>query len=251
MSLKKAKIITIASVKGGTGKTTTTLNLAGALSLQKKKVLILDLDLYSGSIVFSLNISNDQDIYRLSEDIGANRFGAIEEYCIKYNDYIDVIPSPKDPRNANKISSKYIPVVLTKVMYQYDVILIDTTHILSDFTLIALDFSDMIFYVINNDPIDLKNMATRISIHKDMEQENYKIILNESRDKQRNKFTKNDIQAIIKNPIDYTIPKSFYLKNIDQYILDGKILTLQKGLMKNHKKAFDTFEKIASLIMKK
>ena len=48
MAIKKAKIITIASVKGGTGKTTIALNLAGTYSLLNKKTLILDFDLYSG-----------------------------------------------------------------------------------------------------------------------------------------------------------------------------------------------------------
>ena len=35
MALNKAKVITVTSVKGGTGKTTTVLNLAGILSEMK------------------------------------------------------------------------------------------------------------------------------------------------------------------------------------------------------------------------
>ena len=91
MALEKAKIFTVASVKGGTGKTTTLLNLAGIFSLQKKKVLIIDLDLYGGAIALSLNIPNEQDIYRLVDDLNSNRFEIIDRYLVKYNDYIDVI----------------------------------------------------------------------------------------------------------------------------------------------------------------
>ncbi len=250
MALTKAKVLTIASVKGGTGKTTTLLNLAGVLSTQKKKTLILDLDVYGGAIALSLNISNDQDIYRLVDDLGSNRFQTIDEYLIKYNDFIDVIPAPKDPRNATKISSKYISVVMSKVLYRYDVILIDTNHFLNDLTLVSLDASDEILYIIGNDPIDLKNMATRIAIHKDMEQENYKILLNESIHKERNYFTKTDIKNVIKNKIDYVIPKSFHLKNIDRFILDGHILTLQKSITGKHKKAIAIYKTIINDLMK-
>ena len=58
MAIKKAKIFTISSVKGGVGKTNLTLMLAGILENLKKKTLIIDLDLFSGGIAVSLNIDN-------------------------------------------------------------------------------------------------------------------------------------------------------------------------------------------------
>ena len=44
------KVISISSVKGGVGKTTLTLNLAGIYQQLKKRVLIIDFDLYSGGV---------------------------------------------------------------------------------------------------------------------------------------------------------------------------------------------------------
>lgn len=70
----KGRVITITSRKGGVGKSTTLLNLAGIYSNLEKKVLILDFDLTSGSIAISLNLETDKTIYNLVSDITNNRF---------------------------------------------------------------------------------------------------------------------------------------------------------------------------------
>ena len=54
--MKRAKVITITSVKGGVGKTTTLLSLAGIYAISGKKVLIIDADLYSSSISLCLDL---------------------------------------------------------------------------------------------------------------------------------------------------------------------------------------------------
>ena len=108
---KSGKIICVTSVKGGVGKTTTLLNLAGIYSLEKYRVLILDLDLFAGAIAVNLDIRNKKDIFMLIDSISNNRFTTLSDYVSVYNKNIDVIASPKDPRQALKIDGKYLPVV--------------------------------------------------------------------------------------------------------------------------------------------
>lgn len=245
MAINEAKIITIASVKGGTGKTTTALNLAGTYSLMNKKTLILDFDLYSGAIALSLNIDINSDIYKLAYDMSINDYKNIDDYILKYNENIDIIPAPKDPRYASKIEVKYINAILKKVRPKYDVIIIDTNHFLDATNLILFDKSNTIVYIMNNSPQDIKNLKSMITIHKDMEKQNYCVVLNESTTKLNEMFSHYDIKNIIKNDINYTIPRTFYNKNINKYVLNGKIMILEKNIRLLNKNTIKVFNKMA------
>ncbi len=239
MSVKKAKVITITSVKGGTGKSTFTLCLAGALSKKEKKVVILDLDLSSGAIAPSLNIKSSNDIYSLTDDMANGRYDSLDKYISKYNEQIDIIPSTNDPRNAMKIYPSYIENIIKQLEYKYDIILIDTNHVTSNINLTVLDISDIVMYIITDDLIDLKNMKTMISIYEDMNVNKYKIVLNKSLRKNIGTY---EVKTVLEKDIDYIIPNSFYEKNIWDYVYKGKIITLEK----NDK----TFDFIAQEIIK-
>ncbi len=230
MASNRGKIITVTSTKGGVGKTTLTLNLAGMYHVLKKKVLIIDMDLYSGGILVSLNIESNKTIYNLVDDIINNRYKDVADYVSKYNENIDVLPCPKDPRQGSKINPKYIESIFNSILYRYDVILVDTSHILNDINIVTLDYSDVILYVMTNDPVDLKNTKSFMAILKDIDKENVKVLLNNSVDLNKSYFSDFDIKNIIKRNIDYTISSSFFIENIDKYVLDGEILILNKKL---------------------
>ena len=76
----------------------------------------------------------------------------------------------------------------------------------------------------------MNNFRSLISIFKEMNKENYKIVLNNSRDTGRDYISLFDIRNMIKRNVDYTISRNFYIKNIDKYVLNGEILTLNKGI---------------------
>lgn len=249
MKKEAAKIITIFSCKGGVGKTTTALNLAGIYSLMNKKVLIMDLDLNSGGVAVSLNVDASKSIYNVVDDMSNNRFDSISSYVSKYNDNIDVLPSPIDPRNAMKIDSKYISLVITSSIYKYDVIIIDTSHNISPISLSAMDKSDNTLLLVTNDPVDLKNARSIIAIFKDTEMENYKVVFNSSKDTGKDYFSLFDIKNILKRNIDYTIDKSFYIKDIDKYVIDGEILTLNKKIRSSKKSDIAKLTKLANALL--
>ncbi len=249
MAIHKAKIVAITSVKGGVGKTFLTLNLAATLQIQQKKVLIIDLDLYSGDIAAILNLDNSKDLYLIYEDMINNRFSVLDDYVVKYGDGIDVIVAPKDPRFANKMSSTFLSVLFNKASMKYDIILIDTTHLLTEMNLVTFDYSDQLIYVITNNAMDLKSMRTMTSLFSNMELTNYTVVLNNAVNRQEY-FTKSEIEDIIKSNVNYVIPANFYLKKYNQYVMNGKIPVLDKQVKKQCKKGIKVLNDIGNKIIK-
>lgn len=251
MKRKTGKSICVFSGKGGVGKTVFTLNLAGIYKSIGKKVLIMDLDLSSGGISLATNRPYEKTIYNFVDDYNNNRFHNFKDYITPYNDFIDILASPKDPRQASKIDSKYIEIAIDKAEYLYDVVLIDTNHNLNEMNLVVLDEVSMILFLMTNDPLDLKNMKSLLSIFRDLKKDNYKIILNNARDPMKKYFTLFDMKNIMKANVDYVISNEFYVKNMDAFIMNGEIVTLQSKAANIFNKDYTVLLKIATDILGK
>lgn len=250
MANRNGKVISVSSVKGGVGKTTMVTNLAGIYYLMKKKVLIIDADFYSGGVSAWLDIRNKKDIYMMIDSISNNRYSNIKDYVTEYNSGIDVLASPKDPRTALKVESKYIPMIFEFAKREYDIILVDTNHIMNEINLMILDSVYKSLFIITNDLIDLKNTKSLMSIFKETDKDNFLLVLNCSRDTGKDYFSIFDIRNIIKTNIDYTLKSSFYIKSIDKYILNGEILTLNRNINRFHSSDINRLRQIANSLIK-
>ena len=247
---KNGKIISISSVKGGVGKTTMAINLAGIYYMMKKRVLLIDADFFGGGISVWLDSRNSKDIFMLMDGISNHRYSGIRDYVVSYNSGIDVLASPKDPRNALKVDSKYIPIIFEFARREYDIIIVDTNHIMNEINLMILDYVDTTLFMVTNDLLDLKNTKTFLNIFKETGKSNFIVCLNQSRDTGKDYLSLFDIRNILKCNINYTIPSSFYIRNIDKYVLDGEILTLNNKIYKSHAGDISRLEMIARELIK-
>lgn len=225
---KKGKSLCFFSAKGGVGKTTNLLNLAGIFEQLERKVLIIDMDLYSGGIATYLNKKNDKNIYHYSFDIMNGNYKDIKDYVVRVDNYIDVLCAPKDPRDANKIEARTMEHILSNAKLSYNVILIDTNHALNDINLTILELVDKITFFVTNDPLDLKNIKSLLAIFDNLDFENYKILLNNSRDPFKNYFSLFEIRKIIEHNIDYTLSTDMYLKDMEKFVMKGAIVSLDR-----------------------
>ena len=223
---KKGKLITVTSMKGGVGKTTTILLLASIYRKLEKRVLLLDLDLYTGSIAFSLNAEVKSSVFNVCDDMANNRYKGINsgDYICHYDEFIDILSSPKDPRQANKVDTKCLEILMNSLTNYYDVVLVDTNHILDVYKMIAFEYSDSIVNIFTNDAFDLKGTKNFVSICKNVGVDNFLLVLNNAQDERKRYFSDYDIKGVIKHPIDYILPASLRIRNFDMYVTEGKLL---------------------------
>ena len=241
------KVIAVTSSKGGVGKTIFATNLVGVYSSLKKKALLIDMDLSCGGCSVLLNLDKAKTIYNLSDDILNNRFKNCDDYVYHYDEYVDVIPACKDPRQGNKIDSKIIEQIINVYKNNYDVVIIDTCHIPTIATLVSLEIADTILFMITDNPLDLKNSASMLTILDGMKK--VKVILNKSYRNENEYFSRFNIKSVIKHNIDYVLPNTMFIANINKFIMDGKILVLNNKLSFKNDKDRTLLIKIANNLM--
>ena len=71
-----------------------------------------------------------------------------------------------------------------------------------------------------------------------------------SNDKNKDYYNKYDIKNVISKNVNYIIPSNFYIKNIDKYIIDGKILTLNDNIYKKYKNAMKIYNLLCDDLLK-
>mgnify|MGYP002535297709 FL=1 len=233
--MARGKIVCFYGGKGGVGKTTTLLSLAGTLSKLNKKVLIVDLDLTNGAIAISLNREANKTIFNFVEDYINNKYNDLDKYITKYDENISFVASPKDPRYASRIDVKYIDILLEKSVYNYDVVLIDTPSILNEISVYSLDKSDVVYLLTTNDCVSLKNIKNLVNLFIENNLDKYKIILNNSFIPNKDYFSNYDIKNIIGHNIDYVISSSFHVNNLDELVVNGEIITYKYSKFKDEK----------------
>ena len=79
----------------------------------------------------------------------------------------------------------------------------------------------------------------------DTGKKNYLILLNNSRDTGKDYMSMYDIRTMIGGNIDYTISRNYYIKNIDKYVMNGEILTLNKNINTFHSGDISNMKKLA------
>jgi len=222
---KTPVIISIASGKGGVGKTCITINLAAALSGKDKRVLVIDCDLGLANIDIMLGInpqSNLKDV--LFKDID------VREVLIRTKAGFDFIPASSGSREMAQLLNENIERLkdlMVEISGGYDYVFLDIGAGISDTVLQLNLFASRNFVIVSR---DLTSMTDAYALMKMINQgfgkQGFELIVNSVRDDKEGLKVFNHIASICKRflnfsprylgsiPFDEVIPRSIMKQSV-------------------------------------
>jgi chromosome partitioning protein len=167
------KIIAIANQKGGVGKTTTTVNLAAALGVLEKKVLLVDADPQANA-TSGLGVESDK-VEKSTYQVLEHSITAREAITHTNSPNVDLIPAHIDLvaieiELVDKKNREYmLKTALLEIKDDYDFILIDCAPSLGLITLNALTAADSLIIPIQCEYYALEGLGKLLTTIKSIQ----------------------------------------------------------------------------------
>jgi flagellar biosynthesis protein FlhG len=184
-----AKVISVCSGKGGTGKTFFAANFAFALSNIGKRVLLIDFDLNLSNLNIILNQTSANSISEFFE-----QRKSLDELIFSYSKNLHLIFGDSGKEYFPRISKEiidYFFISLNKISVNYDFIIIDSAAGASDITIQQLLNSDYNIIVTSSEPTAVMDAYVLMKLLKAENSSSIKlVVINKASDEEdgRNSF---------------------------------------------------------------
>jgi MinD-like ATPase involved in chromosome partitioning or flagellar assembly len=188
-----AKIISVHSFRGGTGKSNTTANVAALLATQGLRVGVIDTDIQSPGIHILFGLAGEDITASLNDylwhglDIKKAALNVTTNLGQDINGQLFLIPSSVKPGEITRVLREgYNARKLTQGMsdlveaLSLDVLLIDTHPGLNEETLLSIVISDGLVIVMRPDKQDYEGTGITVKVARELKVPNLMLVVNKA-----------------------------------------------------------------------
>ncbi len=240
---KQGKFIAVCSGKGGSGRTSLSVNLAAAIVKKNKNVALVDADLQFGDISLAMDLQPGITIKDAAEE--AERLDAIamESYLTAHESGVMVLPGPDRPEYADLVTNEKLGRIIKLLLEQFDYVVADTEVGLTDRSVYLFEQADEILLLTNLEMAALKNTKRMLETMEALGLRN-KIRLVINRADMESVIKGEDVPGIIgmENPI--YIPNDFQI--VSKSINIGVPFVMSNGKSNVARAVFKMAETVAS-----
>ena len=158
----EGKMVVLIGPKGGSGKTLTATNLAAALAVAGRSVVVVDLDLQFGDVGLALGLAPEKTIYDLLTSGGSMDAGKLGAFLVGHASGAKALLAPRRPDQAGRVTVEFLREVYVLLRATHDVVIVDTPPAFTPEVIAAVDASSDVCMVGMLDALSLKN--TRLGL---------------------------------------------------------------------------------------
>jgi len=237
LSLTQGKVITVYSPKGGTGCTTLAVNLALALHNEDTRAALIDGNFQYGDVAVFVNEQGKNTIIDIATRVDELDPEIVEGVMINHAATgVHILAAPSRPEHAEQVSGDQFSHLIEYLRQMYAYVVIDTTPILTDITLSAIDKSDVIVLVTTQDIPSIKNARLFLDLLQTIGIERERIVFTMNRYDKRIAITpervgdnlKQEVAAVI--PLDERVVVPAVNRGVP-FILDNKTQPSARGIL--------------------
>jgi pilus assembly protein CpaE len=203
------RVITVASPKGGVGKTTLATNIAAALARQSPQgTVLVDLDVQFGDVAAALDLN---PMYTLADMVDGTALADaihLKTLLTQHSSGLQVACGVHSPVEADRVSPQHIHDFLGLLKAEFRYVVIDTAPGMSEQTLTALDHTTDLVLITSLDVPGVRGLKKELELldELDLPPATRHVVVNFV-DKDGGLAVR-DVEATIARSVDLEIPRS-------------------------------------------
>jgi pilus assembly protein CpaE len=219
-------VICVLGLKGGSGKTLTSVNLGVSLAAAGHSVALLDLDLQFGDVALAMGLTPMRTIYDLVRSGGSLDAGKLEDFLMEHPSGCRALLAPVRPDQSAMITVPFLSEVQRLMGEMFEFVVIDTPPSFAPEVISSVDSSTDVLVVAMRDTLSLKNTKLGLETLERMEYDRRRVKILLNRANTNVGIEREDVLAILGRDVDILIPSH---RDITRSINQGEPIAGQRG----------------------